>query len=1116
MAETSYQREQQLRQACAELRGLLHSGEPGAAETVFARHPALVDDTESALEILYTEWITREELGQDPSPGELFLRFPQWQERLKRLLEVHAGMLAFQPAAFAPATIHAEVEPHAAALDEPPDRLGAYDVLEPIGRGGMGIVFKARHRTLGREVAVKRLLGGPFAEAEELARFHTEAAAAAHLDHPNIVKIFEVGEQHGEPYLILELVDGGSLADLLAKGPLPPRDAAELVETLARAVDHAHQRGVLHRDLKPGNVLLSHAAHRDAANPLPAIGELQPKIGDFGLCKRIDVGSDVTQTGNLIGTPAYLAPERIDGGNDGAAADVYSLGAIFYECLTGRPPFLADSPLATLSLVRESDPVPPTVLQPGCPADAATICLHCLQKDPQRRYASAGELADDLRRFLNGEPIHARPIGTLGRLAKWVRRRPTTASLLAVTALAASLLIVVLIVSNVQIREKQQQTADALHSTTEARNDLAASLDRERRTQYLHRVRLAYMSWQEANLVQAEAFLEACRPKPGQKDLRGWEWRYLKRLCHPELLFVRTDGNSSASALAFSPDGRLFAAVQRDQTVIVREVASGKVLFALPGMSPGRRPDQLSFSPDGRFLVFAGSSNFLKVCSVADSRVVRSLRGNHFAFGPDGRRLAAVDLAENTVRIYDAHSGSELRSRHVPLAGFGAFAYCRDGLWLACALPNKRSVQVWNGETGKKRLELQSPLDVTRLAFASNGRRLAAGYNYGTVKLWDLTRGAAEPDLARYPAPIHSLVFSPDGLRLAVGDAIGTLNVVDVKQRDLLTIRGQLRGVSAVAFSPDGRRLASAAVRRLAVSDITRDPETRVFRGHRDYVGSLAFDGEGRLASVGGSGRVKVWVPDTGRVVLDLPARLGPLEQVAYNAAGNRWLTLNRAGQGRMWGAAGRELRAFPAPKGRIRRAAAVSADGACLASLDDGNAIQLWDWSSGRLRCTLSGHTDKIYGVAFSPDGRRLASAGYDRTVRLWDTATGRELFTLPGHEGPVPCLAFSWDGGRLATGGVDTLIRVWDVRSGRQVIAIHNRYGRNLVNAIAFSPDGRRLASSGYDATVTLWDVETGEEALTLRCPRMAVGVLAFSPDGRRLAAASNDGSITVWDAP
>jgi serine/threonine protein kinase len=405
-------------------------------------------EVDALLDLIYNEILLRESRGEEPRLEEYQRRFPHLTTQLHDHFAVHrlleAGSLAGASGevSASAATRLSLTQPFVDRPRSPapglPDIPG-YEVLGVLGRGGMGAVYKARHLALKRTVALKVIRDGAHAGPDEVLRFRREAEAAARLLHPNIVQIHEVGEFQGCPYLSLEYVEGGSLAGRLDGTPLPARPAAALVETLARAVQEAHQRHIVRRDLKPANVLL--AACGLAGEPAkPQAAELVPKITDFGLAKRLDDDSGQTQTGAVLGTPSYMAPEQAAGHNKavGPAADIYALGAILYELLTGRPPFKAASVLETVQQVRSQEPVAPSRLQPGVPRDLETICLKCLEKEPARRYPSAAALADDLRRFLDGRPIQARPVGAALRALKWARRRPALAALVGVSVLAGA------------------------------------------------------------------------------------------------------------------------------------------------------------------------------------------------------------------------------------------------------------------------------------------------------------------------------------------------------------------------------------------------------------------------------------------------------------------------------------------------------------------------------------------------------------------------------------------------------------------------------------------------------------------------------------------------------
>jgi tRNA A-37 threonylcarbamoyl transferase component Bud32 len=442
-----------------------------------------------------------------------------------------------------------------------------YEVLGELGRGGMGVVYKARQLKLNRTVALKMILAGPLAGPEHRARFLSEAESVARLRHPNIVQIYEIGEALGRPFFSMEFMEGSSLDRRLDGTPLPPRAAVQLVETLARAVHHAHEQGVIHRDLKPANVLLaiSDASQKRQAEQRfceASLNDCVPKITDFGLAKRLDeVGRTLTA---VLGTPAYMAPEQAAGRTKevGPAADIWALGVILYELLTGRAPFKADSAMETVAMASADDPVSPKRLNRKVPRDLETICLKCLRKEPARRYASAEALAEDLAAFREGRPIRARPAGVLERAVKWAKRRPALAAALAVTMLALAglgaggFVLAVERLERDRARLERDRMEDArlqAENERQTRRQVQAALGREQqalgrerqakagleqeqeKTQRLlagSRVSEAYNAWQQHNLELAGKILDGC-PAPTRAL---WDWRFVKGLTSGSLM----------------------------------------------------------------------------------------------------------------------------------------------------------------------------------------------------------------------------------------------------------------------------------------------------------------------------------------------------------------------------------------------------------------------------------------------------------------------------------------------------------------------------------------------------------------------------------------------------
>ncbi len=464
-----------------------HNGERPFVERYLDSAPDLRGDDDALLDLIYNEVVVRDELGEGPAPEEYLRRFPHLEAALRRQFTVHR-LLESSALHCAPET---ELAPstEAVAGDTRPDPAGTpadspsvpgYEVLEEVGRGGMGVVYKARHTKLNRVVALK-VIRSPSDEVS--ARFRTEAETAARLQHANIVQIHECGDSISGPYVALEYVGGGSLARKIDGTPLPPREAADLLLPLARAMHYAHGQGIVHRDLKPANVLLQIADCRSqiAERSQSAICNLQstiPKITDFGLAKYVDADSGQTKSGAVLGTPSYMAPEQASGHSRevGPAADVYALGAILYECLTGRPPFKAATAIETMQQVVDVDPVPPRRLQPTLPRDLETICLKCLRKEPHKRYATAEALAVDLGRFLAGEPIRARPVSVWERAMKWARRRPAVAALLllSLTATAAALVVWA------QLTRRLEQEGNAARQREKEATELKQMYEKER------------------------------------------------------------------------------------------------------------------------------------------------------------------------------------------------------------------------------------------------------------------------------------------------------------------------------------------------------------------------------------------------------------------------------------------------------------------------------------------------------------------------------------------------------------------------------------------------------------------------------------------------------------
>ena len=978
-----------------------------------------------------------------------------------------------------------------------PIRIGRFEIIECLGVGGHGIVYRASDPGVGREVAIKVPRTELLSSREQLIRFAREANIVGLLEHQNIVPIYECDWYGDVPYIVMPYIRGKTLRKWRAGEPtVAPRMAAEIVRQLAEAVQHAHERGVLHRDLKTGNVLL---ASNENDTTCDALG-FTPKLTDFGSAKCERVEASMTRTGAMVGTIVYMSPEQIEGRirDITAQTDVYGLGVILYETLTGQPPFRSDSVPETLDKIVKDDPAPFEFSRVDIPFDLKVICLKCLEKKPANRYPSANALANDLQKFLNGEPISARPVSTMTRIAKSCRRHPIRSASAALVVVSFLTLTGLSLYYNALLAEQLDKTKSAMQMSRRQETRAIESEEKSRKRAYVSDMRNAKLSWDRGDVRHMLKLLNRHEPKNGQSDIRNFAWWYLWREYHESSQILGTH-DSGATATAITRAGDLAASGGGDGLIKLWSLSSGK-MRELHGHGPGP-VNSLVFSPTGRQLVSAGE--------------------------------------DGTLRIWDVSGGQELMVRREHQSEVVCVEYSPQGNLIASGGMDG-TVRLWNSETFEPVAILSGHTKKIRaLAFHPSEPMLVSGSLDGTIRFWNMeedgtnakfsvrdTRDLSLSSLKITGCYPRAIAIEPHGESLIVattGREVVQISLAKQNFGDVIQNTVEAHQPYTLAWPHSDYWLTGLGNAQIRVADARTSEQSQTsLKGHTDAVLSIALSADAsRLVSASRDGVVRYWPHYLDRnqirgTIAEGDAVLEKSDLVHIQWHG-RYLAVDDLDnlrvhifrmpeRQRQWTITHGRSGAFQlSPGGKYHVMAEPNGMAICR-RVEDGTIV--WEtrfadatWQAHSFAPVIIDPSDQWIGIINQKELIIMSLSNAKVVHRLeHPQAIDGIVFLKRTHAPPaIISIDFNRD------------LRIWDVPSGR--LLKESSTGPQTTNSLAISNDQRLLASMSSSRIVRIWELDGITEEASISTQNEVTGYLAFVAAGSKILAYSNQG-ITLWD--